>query len=255
MKFLTNKPALITENSLVIGDLHLGIEYELYKSGFSLPSSINKILEMIKTILESEKVEKLILLGDVKHNVPEISFQESREIPIFLKELSNLVEVHIVPGNHDGKIENLSPENIIVHERKGFLLNDTYFNHGHTWPGKELTKAKRLIIAHLHPAIEFLDSSGYRYIEPCWLRCVPNAKKIEEKYGKKVRCENVIVVPAFNPIITGVPVNEKEVEDKLPSNPLVRNGIIKIEDCDVHLLDGTYLGKVKDLKISKKLKK
>ncbi len=253
MKFLTDKPAMIVEDTLVIGDLHLGIEYELYRSGFSLPSTINKILKLILSIIKETNVKRLILLGDVKHNVPEISFQESKEIPIFLGELSKLIEVHIVPGNHDGKIEDITPKSVVVHSRRGFLLNDAYFNHGHTWPGNDFIKAKTLVMAHIHPAVEFLDSLGYRYIEPCWLKCKLDSRKMREKYKTKVKCKEAIIIPAFNPIITGTPVNREN--ENQPTGPLIKNRIINLKKCEVYLLDGTYLGEVDDLQINKKRKK
>ncbi len=42
---LLNEPALVVENTiktLVIADIHLGIEWDLYSSGISIPSQIEK---------------------------------------------------------------------------------------------------------------------------------------------------------------------------------------------------------------------
>jgi len=244
MKFLTEEPALIVDKILVIADLHLGIEYDLYKSGFSLPSRIDKIKNKIIKIILENKPKKLVLLGDIKHNVPQISYQEKKEIPKFLSDISDIIETHIVPGNHDGNIEKLLPGDVKIHGRSGFLLNKIYFNHGHSWPGKRFSKSKLLLMGHSHPAIEFKDSLGYKYIEPCWLRCKLNKNKLEKKYGK-IECNEAIILPAFNPLISGMPVNRGL--DKPFIGPLMRNNMINLRKADAYLLDGTYLGKVEKL--------
>ena len=100
-------------------------------------------------------------------------------------------------------------------------------------------------MGHSHPAVEFEDSFGYRYIEPCWLRCKLDVKKLEKKYNPPIKCKEAIVVPAFNPMISGMPVN-KSVEKNL-IGPLMKNGIINVKKCKAYLLDGTYLGKIKNL--------
>lgn len=245
IKFITDKPALLAADILVVGDLHLGIEYELYKSGFSLPPSVNKIKRRINKILKKYKPGKIVLLGDVKHNVPQISIQEKKEIPKFLEELSKKTEVHLVPGNHDGRIDKLSPKEVKVHKRSGFRIGDFYFNHGHSWPGKKFPKSKILLMGHSHPALEFKDSLGYRYIEPCWLRSKLDKEKLEEKYKGKIKTKEAIIIPSINPMISGMPVNRGL--DKPFIGPLMRKGVINIEECKAYLLDGTYLGKVGDL--------
>jgi len=247
IKFITDMPALLLDHKiLVIGDLHIGLDYELYKSGFSLPPIINKMEKRISKLIKETGSDKLILLGDIKHNIPGISFQEEREIPKFLENLSKRAEVHVVPGNHDGNIQRLSPRGTKVHPRSGFRMGDFYFNHGHTWPGKDFPDSKVLVVAHSHPAVEFKDSLGYRHVEPCWLKSKLNRKKIEEKYRNKAHAKEAIVMPAFNPLISGMPVNRKP--EKSFIGPLMRSGIINLKNSDVYLLDGTHLGKVKNLK-------
>jgi len=246
IKFITDNPALLLEGKiLVIGDLHIGIDYELYKSGFSLPPMVNKMEKKIMKLIKETGAKKLILLGDVKHNIPSISFQEEREIPKFLGNLSKKVEVHVVPGNHDGNIQKMSLEGVKIYPRSGFLMGDFYFNHGHSWPGRDFPDSKVLVMAHSHPAVEFVDSLGYRHVEPCWLKSKLNKRKLEEKYKSKVHTKEAIVIPAFNPLISGMPVNRKP-EKKL-IGPLMRSGIIDLKNSEAYLLDGTHLGKVKDI--------
>ena len=245
MKFITNEPVVIVNNTIVIGDLHLGIEYEFYKAGFSIPSNIEKIKQKILQLAKENSCKKLVLLGDVKHEFVGISYQEEREIPKFLKSLSTNLEVHIVPGNHDGNLKKIVPKGVYLHPTSGFLMDFYFFNHGHSWPDKKFLEAKVLIMGHNHPAVEFKDSLGYRWVEPCWLRGSLNKKKISERYGTKPKVREAIIVPAFNPLVGGLPVNRAPDESLL--GPLMTNGIIELKECDVHLLDGTHLGKVKNL--------
>ena len=42
MKFLT-EPAMMIGNALVISDLHIGLEYEIYKSGITVPSQVSDL--------------------------------------------------------------------------------------------------------------------------------------------------------------------------------------------------------------------
>jgi len=242
MKFITGEPALVLDGTLVVGDLHLGIETEFYRSGFTIPSHIEKIKNRILKMALENNCKKLVLLGDVKHDFHGVSWQEEREIPKFLGNLSDRLEVHVTPGNHDGNLKSLAPKNVRVHPSSGFRSGEYFFNHGQSWPGKGLVKAKFLITGHSHPAIEFHDKLGFRSIEHCWLRCKLNRKNVMKKYGESKTSE-AVVVPAFNHLVGGMPVNREGSE----LGPVMKNGLIELKKCDVYLLDGTYLGKVKNL--------
>lgn len=246
MKFITDEPTLVVGDMLVVGDLHLGIESEFYKSGFMIPSNIKKIRDKILRLARENKCKKLVLLGDVKHKFYGVSRQEEREIPSFLKDLAKRLEVHITPGNHDGNLRDIAPKKVKIHKTSGFRMGNYFFNHGQSWPSEEFLQAEILITGHSHPAVEFRDSLGFRSIEPCWLRAKLDKKKIEEKYKEKGKIKEAVVVPAFNPLIGGMPVNRKAEEVLL--GPLMKNEVIKLKECGVYLLDGTYLGKVKNLK-------
>jgi hypothetical protein len=168
MRFIKNHPVLFIKKikSLVIADLHIGIEYELYKSGINIPSQISKTKKIIKKLIEQTKARCLVILGDVKHDVPGVSYQEIKEIPKFLNGLSKLIKVDICLGNHDTYLKELSPKEVKIHGSKGFRIGKFGFNHGHTWPSKELFLCDYLIISHIHPTIQFKDKLGYRIMEP-----------------------------------------------------------------------------------------
>ncbi|MFA4934427.1 MAG: metallophosphoesterase [Candidatus Methanoperedens sp.] len=243
---LLNEPALVVENAfrtLVIADIHLGIEWELYHKGFSIPSQVKKRTTRIRDYIMKAKPDRIVLLGDIKHNVPVTSWQEKQEVPAFLKELAAFAPVDIVPGNHDGDIENLVPENVTVHGMRGFVLDDVGYFHGHTWPDVELLFASHVVMSHNHPTIRFTDTLGHAVSEEVWIRTHFIEKPIREHYGDIIWGNpEVIIMPAFNELCGGIPFNESLHEELL--GPVFANHAIELEKARAFLLDGTDLGTV-----------
>ena len=117
-------PALLIniakERVLVAADLHLGIEAELASGGVGLPSQMPRVKERLVELIHQHDPDRLVLLGDVKHNVPVAAWQEWRELPEFFADLAELTRVEIVPGNHDGDIEGMVPPEVTSTMRKGW---------------------------------------------------------------------------------------------------------------------------------------
>lgn len=104
-------PLLLAEGKerlLIASDLHLGLEHELWLGGVSIPSQTRKILALLKGYLDMTMPDRLLILGDLKHNVPKTSWQEKREVPDFLRQLSAQVRVDIVSGNHDSNLADMA---------------------------------------------------------------------------------------------------------------------------------------------------
>jgi len=243
IKFLT-EPALLIENKvLIISDLHIGIEYEIFQSGITIPSQVERLEKRIDNLLKQTKAKHLVILGDVKHQVPTISWQEYKDIPKFLDHFQN-IKISIVKGNHDGNIERLARKDIAIYEPTGFKINNFLLTHGQAWPNKNDLSAEYLIMGHVHPAVEFW-TENFRTIEPCWLKCGIDNKRLKEKYGIKTKLKQGIIMPAFNHLIGGMAFNSKGFE---PLGPLLKNGVLKWREAEVYLLDGTFLGILKELK-------
>ncbi|HNR59137.1 MAG TPA: metallophosphoesterase, partial [Methanothrix sp.] len=101
---IPNEPLLLVEGrrrGLVAADLHIGIEHQLWLGGASVPSQTGKMLAGLRLRAEEVEPDRVILLGDVKHNLPWTSFQEKGEVPSFLKALSEVAKVEVIAGNHD----------------------------------------------------------------------------------------------------------------------------------------------------------
>jgi putative SbcD/Mre11-related phosphoesterase len=239
-------PLLLVERDirvLVASDLHLGLEFELWLCGMSIPSQTERLLGRLKVYLNDIKPDHLVLLGDVKHNVPRTSWQEKQEVPNFLKALSRETTVDIVLGNHDGGLADMAPIGIKVHESSGFVLDGIGYFHGHTWPDQKLFESEALVAGHIHPAVRLRDPLGCALTRPAWIRAKLLPNILESQYGRKSSALEVILVPAFNALCGGLPLNQSIEEERGP--------IIALTDLDqarVYLLDGTNLGRLSEIK-------
>jgi putative SbcD/Mre11-related phosphoesterase len=262
LKPILDEPALVVEHdrkALVLADLHLGIEVEFRQKGVNVGSQTEKLLAHAIRCVEVAEPDVIILLGDVKHIVPQLSYAERREVPHFLAQLAAYAPVCVVKGNHDGRLQNLlpavvEPEWQLKHEIRiksttGFIFDTVGYAHGHSWPAQELFAARYLVIGHNHPRIRLRSSgSPYSSMKPVWVRarCDPGA--INEHYpGLELAAEAqtpwVIIMPAFNELCGGVAVNSTKRELMGP----VASKLLHEETMEAYLLDGTYLGKVPEL--------
>jgi len=245
-------PVLVAERRkriLVAADLHLGIEYELYKSGVTIPSQTEKLLNRLLGHIKQIAPDRLLLLGDVRHSVPWISRQEAGEIPRFLSELARYVPIDIVPGNHDGRMGSLMPKDadITLHPSKGTAMDGVGYFHGHTWPSADVLSAEHVLVAHNHPTVRFVDSLGRVSIEPAWILTTLDTDALMKRYRNvTIKTKDVMVMPAFNGLCGGTSFNTSTPEELL--GPTFTSGAIELEGAEVRLLDGTHIGKIRDLR-------
>ena len=239
MKPVYEKKALVFGSTLVIADLHLGIEHELARAGVRIPSQAGGMGDRIVELLEELKPEKLVILGDLKHNIPGVSAQEVKEVPELVGRLGGYCEVVVIKGNHDGSIERMLPG---IEVRKGLELgDDVLLLHGNAWFEGESMDYDYVVFAHNHPCIEFVDGLGNRSREPAWIR-TRFTSRIREFYTLSKEPE-VIIMPAFNDLISGTPFNRQQ---RL-LGPFFNKGTIEIGRARAYLLDGTCLGEVREL--------
>jgi hypothetical protein len=216
---IPNERALFISSKkiLVIADLHIGIEKELREHGIRAPSQTKTMAEQVVSICKKYKPKEIILLGDVKHNIPSSTIEERRDVRNFLETIQSFGIIHILPGNHDGNIG---------------------FTHGHRWPSSEIMQCEQLIIAHTHPVIMLADRLGYKTFEPCWLK-TNTIDKLKERYPDAKNFE-ILVMPAFNPLCGGIAANTQGI-----NGPIGK--IMDVENAHAYLLDGSSLGKIKDI--------
>lgn len=221
---------------LCVADLHLGIEVQLRHAGFNIPSQAPKMLASLETL--ARLADNLLILGDLKHRIPSVSRREDKEIPPILARLMECYrEIVVVAGNHDGGLEAILPPRVRAVSGAGIRIEDAGVFHGHIWPSHEAMEAERLVMGHIHPAVVFTDSLGTRSSEKCWLRGRLRTKTVLERYQ---HCpKELIIVPAFNPLLTGTPVNSTTGSK---FGPLFRNHFVDSRGLEAYLLDGTNLG-------------
>ncbi len=266
IKFLTGEPALLAGSTLFLSDIHVGIEHEYRKSGLNMPSQTGKLLEKIEFLMKKTRARKLVLIGDIKHKVPGTSWQEEREVPVFLQRLAEKTELHVIPGNHDGGISRYIPKDVKLYSTQGGLIDGIYASHGHTWPDPDFLKAKYFLMSHSHPQFEFRDRLGYRWGERVWIHSSLDLKKIRAKYPVARTLPELIIMPAFNPLSGGIPVNRKKLLERKGKNeggislegarapsgsgsafspersPILKSA--KMRTARIYMLDGTYLGEL-----------
>jgi putative SbcD/Mre11-related phosphoesterase len=256
IRFINNKPTLLISDRqhgkiLAIADLHLGIEHELYNTGITIAPQAEKFQKEIEKLIKTTKADKLVILGDLKHKVPGISFRELKELPKLVDFLKERVHVVLVCGNHDVGLKEIS-EGIEVHGSRGFSIGPYGFFHGHAWPGKRLLKCDHLFTAHIHPVVEFVDDLGFRFVEKVWMKGEIKKRNLREKYKIKKSDKfefgkmDTIIFPSFNPIISGVPLNSKRKKNYI--GPLLSSGAFDIRKAEAFMLDGTALGEIRKIK-------
>ncbi len=255
--FILKKPRNGSGNVLIIADLHFGIEHSLELAGARLPSQTERITEHVLQLCSKLNISQLILLGDIKHTVPKTSRQEWRELPMVFSHLSAAVEsIEIIPGNHDGNLKKLIPnevKNIHIHPISGTILHGIGLFHGHTWPSVEVLKTELVLMAHNHPNVLFVDKLGGRVSYSCWVRGYLDSEKTNTRFSE-LNMDNpeIIIMPAFNDIGSGTPINAPKPEFL---GPMLKNRMVDLDNANVYLLDGTDLGKLKKLVDLNQIKK
>ncbi len=243
---VADKPVLLLEGdnpAVVIGDLHIGIESHLRWRGFHIPSRTDRVLESIIELVEL--APNLIILGDVKHKVPGSTRQEYYELPEFFRSLvEKFSTVHMVKGNHDADIERHIDSDLILHPSGGMVYEDTALLHGHTWPDPALMACRNLVMAHNHPTVMFHDGVGGSS-EPCWVR--GSFLNGGQRYLQHP--ETFLLLPAYNPMLGGSPVN---VEGEELLGPLLNSDMLDLDNARIYLLDGIDLGRRADLMVELK---
>lgn len=239
---ILNEPALFINEKkvLVVADLHIGIESELREYGLNTASQTKKMIDHLILLFKKYKPRETILLGDIKHNIPSSTIQERRDVKNFFKTIQPYGTIHLIPGNHDGNINKISSNNIIIHPSDGFVLENMGFVHGHRWPSEEIMQCEQIIIAHTHPTIMLMDRLGYKMFESCWLKGTTIKNKLLGKYPN-AGDPHILVMPAFNPLCGGIAANIEGVVGPIGK-------IMDVKNAQVYLLDGSSIGKVKDIK-------
>jgi hypothetical protein len=222
---------LINKKILVLADLHIGYEEALNKQGAFAPRiqfketeiKLNEIFGKIK-----EKLDVIVINGDLKHEFGTISDQEWEETMKILDLLQKYCkQIVLVKGNHDsilGPIAKKRGLNIV----ESYIIGDVCIIHGDKiLDNSSVLSAKILIIGHEHPAISIREE--------------PKVEKYKCFLLGKYKKQQLIVMPSFLPIIEGTDIGK----EKLLSPYLHQN----LKNFEVFVVgDKTYrFGKLKNI--------
>ena len=233
-------PALLLEDEqgkkyVAVSDLHIGFESELDSKGVNIGGdSAGQMAQQIINLVQSNSATGILLLGDIKHKVGAITKQEWDAIPRFMKKLSSIAQVYLVPGNHDGNIRYLIPDDVIMGGGKGMVLEDTLFIHGHTMPSELRSSLKRIVMGHLHPV--FLRTGSVINGERVWIHIQSRKDALFQQDG----LVDILVVPSFNDYLySGGATSRHRSMSPILSRVMEKHAI---KTCTVVRLDGTIIG-------------
>lgn len=216
-------------NTIIIADLHLGLEGVLRLDGVSIPQYQEKIItNRLNTIIDKYQPENIIVNGDFKHEFGKNLRQEWREVGKLLQHLSEEHTVILIRGNHDNYLKTIASKHNVP-MKMSHTIDDILITHGH----KKITHPKT-IIAHEHPFIRLRDAVGAMLSLPCFLVS-----------------DDLIVMPAFSPLASGTDMTEAEKQDFL-SPQLQRYNVDKLRVVaisEIGLLDFCDLKHIKKMKI------
>ena len=186
------------ECTLLISDLHLGLEKEMAKKGFRLPAYSVKMVERIRNLSEKYRTNRLAVLGDVKHTVGKVEDIDWGVIPWFFDTMLDLFQsVEVVPGNHDGNIRTVLPQRVLLHPSQGTVLGKGRERigvaHGHAWPSEEAIATRNLVIGHSHFTYEMRDSLGTRSRDSAWVFAKYDVARMMAKGAVRRRRSNDVV--------------------------------------------------------------
>ncbi len=219
------------ERTLAIGDLHLGYEGSMRKSGIMIPVKLyeKSILDFDKIISETGDVDNIVILGDVKHEFGFILPDEWKYIIKFIEYVkTKCKKLIVIEGNHDvilfPVLKKMGIEGIDY-----FVWKNVAFTHGdRTYDKMNSKDIGYWILGHGHPAVTLYEG----------------AKK--EKYkcflSGKYKSKNVIIVPSFFPLIEGT--DARDFEMKFAWDFDINRFNTKVVSDDLKVLDFGELGKI-----------
>jgi len=196
-----------------LADVHIGVEIELRRRGIRVVNKTEDRVEKLLDRLETLDPEVLVIVGDLKHNVPRASDLEFSGVPRFVEAALEVVdEVVVVKGNHDGRVEDLLSglDGVRVVGTRGALVDGIYFSHGHAEPDPDLLReARAVVFGHEHPVSEAVPGTTVKV----FLELELDLERLTR--GELEGRLPGLVLPAFDDVVGGTEVGEGADDDRL----------------------------------------
>ena len=236
-RIVPSKPALILEGkkkSLIVTDIHIGFENSMASNEIFIGknSTINETIQELSEMIDAEKPDSVILLGDIKSSIKSISRNEWNEVPMFFEKISEKCDVILVPGNHDANIQKLVPDNISMISSTGMVEENILLTHGHTMPSENFSHVDKIIMGHIHPVFFQEDSviNGQRV----WISIKTEKEKI---FPNKSGELEIIIIPSFNKYFYAT--HRKKYKKSI--SPII-DKIKTVSSARIVTLDGSIIG-------------
>ena len=236
-RIIPSKPAMILEGkekNLIITDMHIGFENSFVSNEIFIGknSSINETIQDILEIIDVEKPDSVILLGDIKSSIKNISKSEWDEVPLFFEKIKQKSNVVLIPGNHDSNIQRLIPDGISMISSTGMVEENILLTHGHTMPSENFSHVDKIVMGHVHPVFFQEDSvlNGQRV----WVSLKTEKQNI---FPNKTGEIEITIIPSFNKYFYAT--HKKKYKKSI--SPIIEK-IKNISSARIITLDGTIIG-------------
>jgi len=233
MKIIPGTPFLTHADALVLADTHIGVEAHLRESGFIVEGEAVQFMQNAVELAKRLKLRTFIHLGDVKHTIARYSQKEMKWVQEFFTGINEVFEkIVLVKGNHDGLIEKIVPDYVLVcnsyeHSGVGFV-------HGHRGVDG-LENCRKIVCGHIHPCVRFSAGHGTGARYKCWLIAEVN-QKFRAKFGFSM-ARQLVVMPSASDFVGMKAINTGELDSFM-----VAWEYLKKQRSAIHLIDGTFLG-------------
>ena len=222
------------KKNLVITDIHIGFE-SIFASNeifIGKNSSINETIVELSKAIDSEKPDSLILLGDIKSSIKNISKSEWEDVPLFFRKIKEKCDIILIPGNHDANIQRLVPENISMISSTGMVEENILLTHGHVMPSENFSHVDKIIMGHVHPVFFQEDSvlNGQRV----WVTMITEKQNI---FPNKTGNIEITIIPSFNRYFYAT--HKKQYKKSI--SPIIER-IKHVSSAKIITLDGIIIG-------------
>jgi uncharacterized protein len=247
-------PILLIETTgskkfLVISDVHIGLEDRIKRNGILIDSRKNtdELIKLLTNIYLETGVKELIILGDLKASIRIITRTEWDNVPYFLESLGKLFKIYLIPGNHDGNINQLLPENINIMRSHGMEIDNILFTHGHIIPRIGMN-VEKIIVGHLHPIIH--KEGSILHGNRIWVKIRLTKKNLSGRdHNINARSIELIRMPHFNSILDYYSNINRNISGRVPGKsrlPLLDKMINKldwsVDKAFLFSMDGSIIG-------------
>ena len=236
-RIVPSKPALVLEGekkNIIVTDIHIGFENSMAANEIFIGknSTTKEMIQELSEIIDAEKPDSVILLGDVKSSIKNISKSEWDEVPMFFEKIREKCDVVLIPGNHDANIQRLTPDNISMISSTGMVEENILLTHGHTMPSENFSHVDKIIMGHLHPV--FFQEESIINGQRVWVSIKTDKEKI---FPNKSGELEIIIIPSFNKYFYAT--HRKKYKKSI--SPII-DKIKTVTSARIVTLDGTIIG-------------